>query len=345
MSQTTEASRARASRSNGSRHRLRVMFCAGGLALVLAGCQGGGMTNPVEEGQPSDAAPPEAPATMDPAVTSTGTGATTTTVNPWRDETFSTYSSDASWRSDPHDWMVTASSWMNQQAIHIDKSVTYDGHPTLRYDWPGATSSNTQCNSMLAREADYYLPTSREIWIEVVHKFASSFGTNQKGMGGLCGTTEYKYLLPRLKGVSFRIGEVKAGVRGFQWWGVHPSSVNQPLDNLNCSGIGWDCRLGYGTGQDAYRSSVPGSLFDGQWHVYRIHIKMPAYKGEASGILEFWIDGKLVKRVTNQTFIRGGLFSNQFASLGLGSNSNSGTTRATSNWWGRVRIWTTNPSW
>ena len=96
MSQMTEASRARGNGRNGPRPRLREMICAGSLLLVLAGCQAGGTTNP-DENQPADAAVPETPATMDPAVTSTGTGATTTTVKPWRDETFSTYSSDASW--------------------------------------------------------------------------------------------------------------------------------------------------------------------------------------------------------------------------------------------------------
>jgi len=282
---------------------------------------------------------------MDPAVTSTGTGATTTTVKPWRDETFSTYSSDANWRSDPHDWMVTASSWMNQSQIHIDRSVTYDGHPTLRYDWPGATASNTQCFSQITREADYFLPSAREVWIEVVHKFATTFNTNTKSVGGYCGAGEYKFLLPRMKGVNYRLGEIKNGHNGNEWWGVHPAT-NQTSWGVNCSGTGWDCRMGYGPSQDVYRSSVPGPLWDGQWHVYRIHIKLPAYKGENSGILETWIDGKLVKRVTNQTFIRyDGTFSNQLAALALGSNSNSGTSRPTSNWWGRLRIWTTNPSW
>jgi hypothetical protein len=323
------------------KHRLGRRVGTGALLLMLAGCGSQGATTPSEDPVAADPGTGQASAaTPDFAL------ASTTTVTPWRDETFATYSSDAAWRTDPHDWMVTAASWMNQGAIHIDKSVTYDGHATLRYDWPGASSTNTMCNSQLAREADYYLPKSREIWIEVVHKFATSFNTNNKIDGGYCGTTEYKMLLPRLSGVSFRIGETKNGHSGHQWWGVHPSSTDQTSWSTNCSMIGWDCRFGYGAGQDAYRASVPGPLWDGAWHVYRLHIKLPAYKGEKSGILEMWIDGKLLKRVTSQTFIsRTGGFSNVFASLALGSNSNSATSRPTSNWWGRLRIWTTNPGW
>jgi hypothetical protein len=328
-------------------HRLRRRIGTGVLLLVLAGCGSQGATSPGEEAT----SPGDAPVAADPGsdqASATGPDfalASTTTVQPWRDETFATYSSDASWYSDPHNWMVTASSWMNQSSIHIDKTVTYDSHQTLRYDWPGASSSNTFCNSQIAREADYYMPTSREVWIEIVHKFATTFNTNNKIDGGYCGTTEYKMLLPRLSGVSFRIGETKNGHDGHQWWGVHPGP-DQTSWGTNCSMIGFNCRLGYGTGQDIYRASVPGPLWDGAWHVYRLHIKLPAYKGEKSGILEFWIDGKLLKRVTNQTFIsRTGAFSNVWSSLGLGGNSNSGTSRKTSEWWGRLRIWTTNPMW
>ncbi len=264
----------------------------------------------------------------------------------WRDETFSTYTSDEHWRSNPYGWQATAPTWYNQGQIHIDRSVTYDGHPTLRYDWPGATATNTWCSSDITREADYKLPTALEIWIEVAHKFASNFNTNHTSSGGYCGVGQYKFLLPRLKYVAHRIGGLGNGTNGYQWWGAHPQTGDETAFGTNCSGIGWNCRLGYGTGQDLYRANVPGPLWDGQWHIYRIHIKLPAVKGEATGMIEAWIDGKLVKRVTGQDFIRwNGDWSNQFEQLSLGSNNNSGTSQTTSNWWGRLRVWTSNPGW
>jgi hypothetical protein len=309
------------------------------LTLALAGCQSQGTTSPGE-----DQIPPEVPTetAAQPETASPPMGfalASTTTVTPWRDENFSRYTSDANWRSDPFDYMVTnISDW----AIHLDRSVTYDGHQSLRYDWPGASPTNTMCNSQLTREANYKLPNVREFWVEVVHKFATTFNTNDKKNGGYCGVSEYKFLLVRLSGVPYRF-DMKNGKNGSQWWNAHPQQNNETF-SATCSGIGWDCRFGYGTGQSAYASSVPGPLWDNQWHVYRVHIKLPASKGQNTGIAEYWIDGKLIKRVTNKTFISpSGAFSNVPIQLSLGGNSNSGMSRSTSEWWGRVRIWTSNP--
>ncbi len=341
--ETKEGISARLNARTAPTHRLRRWIGGTGLllAFALAGCQQDQTTAPADAEPAPDVAAEPAPA----AGPDFGL-ASTSTVAPWRDETFSKYTSDAHWRSDPFGWMPTAPTGWNQSAIHIDRSVTYDGHPTLRYDWSGATASNTQCNKMIYRESGYYLPPAKEVWIEVVHKFKSNFNTNHKSAGGYCGTAELKFILPRLKGVSHRIGEVKNGVNGREWWAVHPHRPDQTTFGSSCSKIGWDCRFGYGTLQSSYLSAVPGPLWDDQWHVYRIHIKMPAVKGESTGVIEHWIDGKLVKRLTGQTFItRSGYFSNQFAHLSLGSNSNSGTRYPTSNWWGRLRIWTTNPGW
>ncbi len=350
--ETKEGTRPRRNARCGPAHRLRRWIGSGGLllALALAGCQPEQTTSPDETTGPADAEVAPELVTEEGAAAGPDLAlASTTTVTPWRDENFSRYTSDAHWRSNPFGWQVSAPTWYNQGAIHIDRSVTYDGHQTLRYDWPAPPSGYTAsywCNKQIAREADYRLPDVREVWIEVVHKFATTFNTNHTSSGGYCGTAQYKFLLPRLKGVSHRIGGMGNGTRGYQWWNAHPSSVNQTVYGTNCSGIGWDCRMGYGTGQSIYQANVPGPLWDGQWHVYRIHVKLTAYKGEKSGIVENWIDGKLVKRLTGQDFIRwNGDWSNRFDALALGSNSNSGTSRATSNWWGRLRIWTTNPGW
>jgi hypothetical protein len=240
--------------------------------------------------------------------------------------------------------MITAPSWWNQAQIHIDRSVTYDGHPTLRYDWPGATATNPLCNSMMTREAGYKMPQVPEVWIEVVHKYASSFNTNHwSNPNGRCGSAQYKFLLMWRAGTGDRFG-LSNGLNGRNWNSTHPTTVNQP-SSAQCSGVGFNCWLGYGTGQEQYRSSVPGPLWDSQWHVYRAHIKLPNARGEKTGVFELWIDGRLVKRVTGQDFIRDGKFSNRLEFIGLGSNSNSGMSRPTSNGWGRLRVWTTNPGW
>src|SRR5262245_46731299 len=104
----------------------------------------------------------------------------------WRNEDFSTYTSDDFYRSDPWGWMPTAPTWFNQSQIHIDKSVLYNGHQTLRYDWPDPPAGydpSFWCMKDIARETGYHAPDVSEMWIEIAHKFSSTFNTNKSGMG------------------------------------------------------------------------------------------------------------------------------------------------------------------
>jgi hypothetical protein len=273
-----------------------------------------------------------------------------TTGGLWRNEDFSTYTSDEHWRSDPWGWQITAPTWFNQDGIHIDRSATYNGHPTLRYDWPAPPSgydATYWCGKDITREAGYNVPDVPEIWVEVAHKFSPTFNVNKTGWGGDCAVGEYKFLLLWRKWTNADRFGIVDGANGHEWWGHHPNPTDETAYGTNCSGIGFVCKLGYGTAQEPYRPDVPTTpLFDGQWHVYRVHIKLPSVQGDATGVEEIWIDGKLVKRVTNQTFItRSGQFSNRIAFVALGANSNSGTSQATNTWWGHLKIWTSNPGW
>jgi hypothetical protein len=87
--------------------------------------------------------------------------------------------------------------------------------------------------------------------------------------------------------------------------------------------------------------------WDGQWHVYRAHIRFNTAQGMPDGVFQIWVDGKLVKNaqgvdLTNSTTRK---WSNRLSSIMLGSNSNSGTSGPTQTWWGRLRIYTSDPGW
>jgi len=271
----------------------------------------------------------------------------------WLNEDFSRYTSDENFRSNPYGWQVTPATWYNQQQIHIDKQVLFEGHQTLRYDWPGPgvrfNSAGEDywagCSTDPAIQASYKTPNVSEVWIEVAHRFATNFNTNATSSGGTCigNTAGYKFLLMwRTAGDRF---DLLNGLSGYNWWSAHPAVEPQAIKTV-CSGIGFNCQLGYGEGQSQFLPVIPGPFWDGKWHIYRVHIKMPNTMGEKTGVFEMWIDGTLVKRVVNQDFIKyNGLWSNRLASIALGSNSNSGTSHATNNWWGRLRVWTANPNW
>jgi len=293
-------------------------------------------------------APPgsDSPATEEGASSDApGISAATTSVAPWRNEDFTTYGgSTNTWKADPHDWMVSPSSWMHQERIVLDTKNTYNGHPTLRYDWPGPAAGSPWggCNTDPAISASYRMPAAREVWIEAVHKFATTW--NDRGPG--CGFGEYKFLLFLRSQDRFGMSN---GHNGSTWWSSSPQSPVFNGYGTFCStgGVGENCQWGYGSGQVSFLSTMPGKQWDGQWHTIRVHIRIPAVKGNKDGIFEIWVDGVKTVGRYNRTFISNntGYFSTRFLEVLLGSNSNSGTYQATQTWWGHLKIWTSSPGW
>ena len=261
----------------------------------------------------------------------------------WLDEDFSRYGNIEQYRTNPLGRLANIPKWFNQRAISFTQPG-YDGSPrALTYNWWGDSPAGSQCGKDITIATSYKMPPAREVWIEVVHKFASTFNTNQKKHGGHCSVGEYKFLLLWLpNGGRF---DLRNGHDGAYWWSAHPqpNSAGRPPE---CSGAGFSCRLGYGPGQAGLLRNVPGPLWDDQWHTYRIHVRLPRAKGDDDLIFRIWIDGVLVKDVNEGTAInRQGKWSPRFTELFLGSNSNSGTPTPTTNSWGRLRIWTADPGW
>ncbi|HZE75103.1 MAG TPA: hypothetical protein VE091_07315 [Gemmatimonadales bacterium] len=299
----------------------------------------------------------------------------------WLNEDFTSYGgATATWKSNPHAWMGgSGTSWFNQQQIFIDTQQLYNGHPTLRYDWPSCGNgtislTNTTgdagkdkwcgCSADPAIVADYKMPGASEVWVEAVHKFATNWDDrgykqvqNPDGTWGgfvqpltQCGFGEYKMLL--MLRTSDRMGGIGNGHEGTSWWTLSGQSppLQATLDaGTHCSstGGGENCQWGYGDGQAQFLPNIPDHQWDGQWHTYRIHVRFPAVKGEATGVLEVWVDGKKVVGRYNRNFINEstGYFANRYIELLLGSNSNSGTRVPTQVWWGHLKVWTSNPGW
>ena len=264
---------------------------------------------------------------------------------PWLVEDFTSYQgSTARWRANPHGWRVgTGTRWFHQQKIFLDTLELYEGHPTLRYEWPGPAEPRWGgCRTDPAIVASYQAPEAREIWVEVVHKFRRDW--NNRGPG--CKFGEYKFLLLWRKSDRFGIGN---GHDGATWWSASPQSPVFPGYEPYCSteGAGESCRWGYGQGQEQYRGSVPDRHWDGKWHVYRLHIRIPAVKGDTDGVYEIWVDGVQTVGRYGRTFInnRSGEFTGRVTEIMLGSNSNSGTLVPTQTWWGHLKIWTSSPGW
>ena len=254
----------------------------------------------------------------------------------WLDEDFSRYNSISEYRSNPYKWLTSdVPGWFHQEQLALDPAEGYGGSKqSLRYDWPG-TGRASACASDYAIVTNYAAPPDPEVWIEIVHKFARSFNTNTRNVGGACKFGEYKFLLFwRPSGDRF---DLINGKLAREWWSANPESppFGRPHE---CVGSNHNCRVA-ALGSDMH--------WDGQWHVYRVHIRFNSAQGARDGVLQLWVDGRLVKDVqgvdmTNSTTHK---WSNRLKSVMLGSNSNSGTSGPTQTWWGRLRIYTSDPGW
>jgi hypothetical protein len=265
----------------------------------------------------------------------TGTSPRPTQGGPWLDEDFSRYTSADQYRSNPFGWMAAnPPRWFNQSRISVDTTQGYEGsRQSLRYDWRG--NGREGCSKDITIATSYKAPPASEVWIEVVHKFATTFNTNVIGTGGVCKFGEYKFLLMwRPTGDRF---DLINGHMGRQWWSGNPETpaFGRPPD---CSGFNYNCSI-------PALGSNP--LWDGQWHVYRVHIRFNSASGVPDGVFEIWVDGKPVKsrRNIDMTDARSHKWANRLSEIFLGGNSNSGTGQPARTWWGRLRIYTSDPHW
>lgn len=84
----------------------------------------------------------------------------------------------------------------------------------------------------------------------------------------------------------------------------------------------------------------PRNVFDGEWHRYRLHWKLPSVPGStADGVVEIWIDGFKDTEITNLK-----TDADQIWGINLGVNHGR-PGQEQSLWWGRVMTWNTDPGW
>ena len=160
------------------------------------------------------------------------------------------------------------------------------------------------------------ITAGRELWVEWVAMFDPNFNTNS---GQSSYGTDYKFFFVHSLPDGSGRAEVKVGTYG----SGHHFSVNVP-----------------GNLEDSWTFDTPSSVWDGQWHVYRMYLKPSSAVGVADGVFQVWVDGVLYANKTGVAYR-----ATAFDVLMPGANNNQGPTQAASVWWGRIRAWNTNPGW
>lgn len=248
-------------------------------------------------------------------VTISSTGSTQATLLVYED--FSTYSSTSDLIANPRGVFKSNEDW-NPQKIVLDRSVGYGGSSrSMRYDFPASG-----CGSKTISRGVKPIPShTRELWLEVVARFAGNFSTLMPSSYNCSYAPQYKFLFGVLPGGGGRF-DVYAGTFGWRWDGAYPG------------------KPGAYTGL----KSPFGNGFDGKWHTYRVHWKLSSSPTTSDGVYEMWMDGvKVVNGLGIRTDSKG--YPNEFYVIRLGANINNGPAQAQSVWWGMVRLYSGNPGW
>lgn len=239
-------------------------------------------------------------------------------VTPWLTEDFSTYSSTANMLADPRGIYSVAED-VNTADMALDTSVGYAGYSltqSMRYDWPdrtgeGGSGTTGRCSDdTIGRNLS--LPSSTtEIWVELVFKTDSFFKTLAPSGWGCTSAAAYKTLFGRTNVSRFNIVMGIFGETADYTWG-YPGN-EEPADYA----LTW-------------------TPFDGNWHVYRMHMKV----GSGTGIATLMVDGTIVKQLTGITTSASSIYG-----IALGRNMNQGPGAVQSEWWGSVKVYNADPSW
>lgn len=227
---------------------------------------------------------------------------------PWREVDFSAFAGTAALLDDQSVFLPAEN--INASRISLESSGGYGtSGKFMRYNFAAAP-----CNTDYSVGRSMQMPpNAREVWVEVVARFAPNFKASYEGNSGCSYAYSYKFLFM---------------VRDPGRWEIQPQG--KPFEGL--------ITVGHPTGVTNVTTSVP-FMSDGQWHVWRWHARYGA-----NGSNRIWVDGQLIYSFAGNT----GEPSNPampFYGLKLGANSNNGFSVPTSLDWGRVRMYTTNPGW
>jgi hypothetical protein len=239
---------------------------------------------------------------------------------PFLEEDFSTYTSTANLLANPNNYYATAEDFRTGQ-INLDESVGFGGSTkSMRYDFPDRTGEGGSGTS--GRCTDYTISRMlktdgrKHVWIEVYARFSPNFVVRAPDAWGCTSASELKFLF----------GSVTGGPSRF---------------NLEFQTNRWI--FGYPGNETAVvrdGSPAPSTLWDGQWHRFRFEFKVSSATDVADGAARAWVDDVQIADVSGVVINRTGLYG-----IPLGRNLNQGPGQLQSIWWGRIRLYETNPGW
>ncbi|PYP16400.1 MAG: hypothetical protein DMD52_07815 [Gemmatimonadetes bacterium] len=208
----------------------------------------------------------------------------------------------------------------NPAQIALDQTTGYGGSSkSMRYTFPDRSADTTgRCHDYPVGR-NIALPAHvQQVWIEAYVKFSANFRTLAPGSWGCKSNAEYKFIFGRVTGGSrFNL---LSGTYGYAW------TFGVPFDEQGDGG--------------SPPHDIPGGdvVWDGQWHQYRLYLKVSSAPGQPDGAAKFWLDGALLKE-----YSRFAINASDIYGVALGRNMNQGPAQESYVWWGRISAWRSDP--
>lgn len=215
--------------------------------------------------------------------------------------------------------------------ITLDVTESPDGGPrhSMLYTYPDLTSDAARCNDRTVRTMAGLPGGVTEVWVELVVKFEEGFTTVAPAHWNCTSAPELKLLFINHKGAGS--GGIAAGRHGMHvgTFGNHRAFIGTPHGG-------------------SLSGTVDKDLFNGEWHTFRLHARLPATPnsdastsdGSGDGRFRLWWNGSLDIDLRNVS-----TSAAEFSGLWFGGNMNQGQGAPQRLWWNRMRVWAEDPGW
>jgi len=226
-------------------------------------------------------------------------------VTPVLVEDFSTYTDTANMLADPRGIYLLGEEFRTDR-MTLDTTLGYSGlTQCMRYDYPAGTGTDYTISRML----DMPTGASTEVWVEAVIRWDADFTIAGNGQGA--GAAQ-KLLHVEQTGAAGRFA-------------VNLEQTTMRAEGPNDNYAAFYINNGL---------TNVSALFDAQWHVLRYHVRLGA-----SDFHEFWLDG-VPQGSASAVSAAASLWG-----IALARNLNMQSAIDMSMYWGRVRIYNTDPGW
>ena len=217
--------------------------------------------------------------------------------------------------------------------IALDNTVAPPGLTrSMRYHY---RHSGNGCNSITIERSLQFPKRQQEVWAEFYIRWSSNFTTDNSA----CYPNDHKLIF----------GDTEADQSGR--WAFYVGSDGKPHTVMVERPLGPNGFLGaYYLNKNSSGNQLWASdLWDGQWHVVRLHYRNSTTTSSNDGAMQVWVDGTLwhdergfntMKPASDgggPEFLRGFSFCH---------NEDDGPPGVDMYlWWGSVKVWAANPGW